>query len=607
MTRKRLPALKDYLYENLLFARRLFCLLSLVVLASLVIIIRLSYLQIIEHKRYTTLSQQNLLNIVPIEPNRGLIYDRHGVLLAENVPVFNLEITPGQVPDLNQTLTALTKLLQISDDEIERFQQIMRQHRRYESIPLRIKLPEEEVARFYVNQYRFPGVAIKARLIRHYPLGSTVAHVLGYVGRLNTEELKTVDDINYQATNHIGKIGIEHSFETRLHGKIGYQEVEIDASGRIIRTLKRHAPVAGDNLYLSIDSGLSAIVEKAMAPYRGAVVAIDPRTGEVLTIVSSPSYDPNPFVVGISNQAFNTLQNARNKPLYNRALHGQYPPGSTIKPFLALGSLALHMNTADRKIWDPGWYRLPDSTHIYHDWLSTGHGWIDLTHAIIDSCDTYFFDLAARLGITNIHTILDSFGFGQRTGIELSEERPGILPSPEWKLSARQHPWYPGDTLITGIGQGYMLATPLQLAAATAMLATHGRLMQPTVLLNPDKPQPIHILDLKPSTWQIVIDAMRQVIDDPQGTGRRFGRDAPYRTAAKTGTSQVISKRINNNLLPENLRDHSLFIAFAPIEQPTIALAVIIENDPIAPVISRQILDAYLLKEKEHATEQPDL
>ena len=601
--------LKNHLQEMRLFNLRTIILLCVVMLLTLILCVRLLYLQVVEHERYTTLSTQNLLNVVPIEPNRGLIYDRNGLLLAENIPVYSLEIIPGQVPKLSKTLDELSELLSLSKDELEHFQKRLKRHRRFESIPLRIKLSEAHVAKFYVNQYRFPGVSVQARLIRHYPLGASVAHALGYVGRLNSKDMQRIDTVNYIASHHIGKIGIERAYEDKLHGQVGYQQVEIDASGRSIRTLNVKPPIAGDDLYLSIDAHLQTLATQAMHGYRGAIVAIQPSSGQILALVSTPSYAPNPFVVGMRQTELQQLQQAHEQPMYNRALSGQYPPGSSIKPFIALGSLAFGMNDANRAIYDPGWFKFKNSKHIYHDWHAGGRGRIKLTEAIIVSNDTYFYDLAVKLGIHNLENILAHFGFGKRSGLHFKEETPGLLPSPEWKLAHHNTAWYPGDTVITGIGQGYMLATPLQLAVATAALANHGTLIDPTLLR---KRQPANAetitppvishptLSFKQHDWQTIADAMRGVIENRHGTGHRFGRDAGYSVAAKTGTSQVFSQRVDNDKLPERLRDHSLFLGFAPIEKPEIAIAIVVENDPhAAPVVARKVLDAYFHGDKK--------
>lgn len=616
---KRLT-LKDHQRETKLFFRRVVLLSLIILILTGTLISRLVYLQVTQHNKFRTLSKLNQLELIPIKPNRGLIYDRNGVLLAENKPVFSLEIIPDRVKNLDDTLASLRKMFPITDEEIANFHKFAKRTRPSESVPLHLELTEDEQARFAVNRFKFPGVIVKARLIRHYPHGAALAHVLGYVGRINEAELQKVDPVNYSATNYIGKLGVEKYFEKTLHGKVGYEQVEIDASGRILRVLHRTDPIPGNNLYLSIDSQLETAIEKFLGDRRGAVVALNPQTGEVLALVSSPSYDPNPFVQGISHKDYKTLRSNPDQPLYNRAIRGQYPFASTIKPFLAVEGLESGIVNKKYRIKDPGYYMLPNSSHVYKDWKKRGHGVVNLRKAIIISCDTYFYHLAHRMGITRIDTILTKFGFGIKTKIEMGEELPGLVPSPAWKRRAKGQSWYPGDTLVSGIGQGYMLTTPLQLASGTATLGTHGKRMQPQLLLRqemPDKtiieskPKPVYPVELNnPEIWPFVVSAMRGVIT--QGTGYRFGRDAPYLVAGKTGTGQVFSAKFHAPFddanLPERLRDHSLFIAFAPMDKPKIAIAVIVENSKLASNVARQTLDYYLLgklpKNLEQKTDQ---
>lgn len=589
-------AFKDHHRETRLFNWRLlivgiFC---LILLGSLML--RLSYLQIIDHDRYKTLSKNNQLAFVPIAPTRGLIYDRHGTLIAENIPTFNLEIIPKRVSNMNDTLTALSKIIPISDEDKTSFKKQLKQQRRVESIPLRLHLTEQEVARFAVNQQRFPGVVVKARLLRNYPQGKTFAHVLGYVGRLNAKDLQRVDPNNYSASQFIGKVGLEKSLESRLHGQAGYQQIETDATGRTVRTLSRTAPIAGKNIKLTLDSHLQAYANKLLRGYRGAIVALNPNNGDILALASSPTYDPNLFSQGISTKDFKRLQQSRNQPLYNRAVRGQYPPGSTVKPFVSLMSLASRVITPKQWVYDQGWFKLPNAQHIYHDMLRSGHGWIRLRRALIVSCDVFFYMLANKLGIKRLDWILSQFGFGDKTGIELTEERPGILPSPTWKKSHKQRRWYTGDTIITGIGQGFMLATPLQLAVAIGTVAEKGVRAQPHLIQT--KTETIKTtLNLPANTWawSFVRNALAKVTT--LGTGRRFG-NTPYTVAGKTGTAQVISmnnKQYAKQELPERLRDHSWFIAYAPTKKPQIALAVIVENnmEGRSVTVTRQFLDYY--------------
>lgn len=605
--------LKDHIQESRLFTRRAIQLGLLVIILVVLLLSRLFYLQVVQHDRYKTLSNNNQLDLIPIKPDRGLVYDRNGVLLADNIPVFSLEITKSRVKKLDETIRRLRQLIDISDDEVAAYKRLVKQHRPFQAVPLKLKLSEAERAKFGVNQYLFPGVDVKARLIRHYPYSNMMSHVLGYVGRINEKELKRVDPVNYSASNFIGKIGLERYYEKVLHGTVGYERVEVDATGRIIRTMARTPPIAGNNLHLTIDLGLQMRITKAMAGHRGAVVAIDPQTGDVLAMVSTPSYDPNLFVRGISSKDFKALHDSPEQPLYNRAIRGQYPLASTIKPFLILEGL--DSGSIDRRfrIRDPGYYKLPNSRHIYRDWKRGGHGTVDARRAIVVSCDTFFYRLSRRMGITRIDSILTRFGFGIATGIDLKEELSGLVPSPAWKLQHKGASWYPGDTLVSGIGQGFMLTTPLQLAHATASLAMKGQRERPHLLLKqvapgkikiPYQTTPLFPVVLKDdSHWDYVIDAMRAVIRERGGTGYRYGRNAPYPVAAKTGTGQVFSAKFHapfeDKDLPERLRDHSLFIAFAPIEKPRIALAVVVENSKIASNIARITTDYYLVKRHE--------
>lgn len=609
-TMKRLFSLKNAKQERILFGRRVGILLVVIGLLVLLLIGRLAYLQISQHQRYTTLARQNQFNLLPLEPNRGLIYDRYGVVLAENVPMFDLVIIPNRVSNIKETLASLQEIIPITADDIRQFNRQIKLHRQFESVSLRARLTEEEVARFSVEQYRFPGVAIHAVTVRHYPLGAAFAQAVGFVGRINEKELKQVDESNYSATNFVGKTGMEKFYENLLHGTVGYQQQETDATGHVVRVLQSTPPVAGNSLYLTIDSKLQSAIEQVLGNQRGAIVALNPQNGELLAYVSNPSFDPNLFVTGISKNEYETLRKMDGQPLYDRVLRGQFPPGSTVKPFIALEALRSGIITPAYTVFDPGWFQLKDSTHIYHDKVRTGHGSVDLPRAITVSCDTYFYNLANKIGIQHIDTALNNFGFGQATGIDLIGEAIGIIPSPEWKRRKQGTPWYPGDTVITGIGQGFTLVTPLQLADAIATIAARGQRWMPHILLHkkaadgtliaaqPMQREPIVIDN---NTWEVVINAMQGVTKDPGGTAYRFFRDAPYTLAGKTGTAQVFSlkknQRYNAKLLPENLRDNSLFIAFAPVENPQIALAIIIQNSATpAAAIARQILDAYLIK-----------
>lgn len=612
-------AIKDHQQEVSLINRR--SLIALIVMTLLIILLigRLAFLQLMRHDLYTTLSKKNWLDLVPLEPTRGLIYDRHGVLLTENIPVYSLDILPYKIQNIPKTLADISKVIPLADTDIAQFQKELKEHRRFDEIPLKLRLSENEVARFYENQYRFPGILVKARLIRTYPLGENFSHVLGYVGRINPDELKEIDVGNYSASNYIGKLGIEKYYEDDLHGTVGYEQAENDASGQAIRVLNQINPVPGKNLYLTIDSGLQLIAENALNGYKGAIVAIQPSTGQVLAMVSEPSFDPNAFVAGISTQDFQKLQQSPDRPLYDRALRGLYPPASTIKPYMALEGLESETITPTDTIFDPGWYELNNSAHIFHDWRRHGHGTVDLQKAITSSCDTYFYNLANKMGIARMDKILNQFGFGEETGIDLNDELSGTVPSPSWKKKARGVSWYPGDTLNTGIGQGAVQATPLQIAQAVATIANRGVRYTPYLLLGEQEPGKAYAtfnptladtVKLHDDTiWETVISAMQNVIQSPEGTGFRFGK-SPYTVAAKTGTAQVYSFKSNDEKvpnqknLPTNLRDHSLLIVFAPVDHPQIALAIIVENGSVSlsaenhgPAIgmARKLLDYYFL------------
>ncbi|MCL9684597.1 penicillin-binding protein 2 [Legionella maioricensis] len=600
---------KNYRAESRDQRFRLNLLVAILIILSLILILRLAFLQISEFKRYQTLSLKNQMSVIPIAPPRGVILDRNGVLLAENIPVYVLEIIPEHVKNIKKTLAKLQELLpSITDDDIENFNRTKSQNRSFVPIPIKLKLSQEEVAVFAINQYHFPGVSIKARLMRHYPLGEMTAHVLGYVGRINLEELKRVDPTNYRATNFIGKAGIEKYYEDILHGKVGYQMVETDVSGRTLRVINKVNPHSGAKLYLSIDTRLQQAAYEALKDKRGAVVVINSHNGEVLAMVSSPSFDPNIFVGGVSSKDYKILSNALQRPLFNRAVRGVYPPASTIKPFVGLAGLEKGFITTDTEIYDPGKFKLPTASHIFRDWKKTGHGVINFKRAITVSCDTYFYQLGHKMGISNIEDMLVKFGLGQLSHVDLHEEANGIIPSARWKKQTKGVSWYPGDTLITSIGQGFMLATPLQMANATASLSQHGQRFRPHLLsktvnsdneeieeYSPVEEYPVYLKD--EAHWDIVAEAMHSVLTSNEGTGYRFGRNPPYPVAGKTGTAQVHSGRQYEKTkyedIPEALRDNSLFIAFTPVKKPEIAIAVVVENDTSASTVARKVLDTY--------------
>ena len=607
--------LKDHLFETRLITNRAILLLVAGGLLLSILLVRLLYLQVVSHEHYTTLSEDNRVNLQPLPPNRGLIFDRNGILLAENLPSYRLEITPEQVDDMGATLGALEDIIEISDTDRSRFEKLLARKPRFEAVPLRFHLNDEEVARFSVNRHRFPGVDITAGLARHYPQGPHAVHALGYVGRIDEKALKILDSSNYRGTSHVGKNGIEKTYEELLHGKVGLQQVETTAQGRIIRVLNRTPPVSGSNLYLTIDSHLQKVAEAAFADYSGSAIAIDPNNGDILALVSLPTYDPNPFVNGIDYDAYAALRNNDKEPLFNRALRGQYPPGSTVKPFMGLAGLETGVTSEHSKTYCPGFYMLPGKDRKYRDWKRSGHGTVDLNSAITQSCDVYFYDLAQSMGIDRIHDYLQHFGFGKAAGIDIQGELPGLLPSKEWKRSRRNQPWFPGETIITGIGQGFFLVTPIQLAVATAALANGGQMLQPKIVhaeqeaesdeLLPHHSQVVETITIgEQQHWDMVINAMADVVHGARGTARNIGKDSPYMIAGKTGTAQVFGlkeeEEYDAEAIAEKLRDHALFIAFAPIDDPKIAVAVIVENGggggSVAAPIARTILDAYLEK-----------
>ncbi|MCW8906932.1 MAG: penicillin-binding protein 2 [Sedimenticola sp.] len=608
--------LKDYLRESRLFRARALSAVVLVVAPLLLLVFHLAQLQIIDHDHFTTLSRDNRVKVQPLPPTRGLIYDRNGIILAQNLPTHSLEITPERVRDLEQTIEQLKQLIPISDNDLKRFNRLKSHQRRFDSIPIRVQLSEAEVARFAVNRHLFPGVEIEAKLLRDYPLKDVTAHILGYVGRINKKELQTIDASAYSGTAHIGKNGIEKYYEETLHGEVGLQQVEVNALGRVIRVLQSTPPSPGMDLHLTVDATLQRVAMEAFGEDNGAAVAIDPRNGDILALVSKPGFDPNLFVEGISTQDYNALQTSEDKPLFNRAIRGQYPPGSTVKPFIGLGGLEVGLFNPQQKKFCPGFYQLPNHSHKYRDWKKGGHGAVDMADAIIQSCDVYFYDLAQQLGIDQISAYLAPFGFGSRTGIDITGELGGLLPTREWKRESRNQPWYPGETLITGIGQGYFLITPLQLASATATLASRGNRIRPRIVSSiqqgsdgPPHNQPITPLSpvekQSQGNWDSIIEAMLEVTEGLRGTARRIRNDH-YRIAGKTGTAQVFTvkqeEEYDEEKIDKKMRDHALFIAFAPALEPRIAVAVIVENGghggSVAAPIAKAIMDHYLLKAK---------
>jgi len=611
--RKKIP-IKNHWAESSLFRSRAAVALLIIGISLVGLVLRLVYLQVFSKDHYTTLAENNRINVIPLPPPRGAIYDRNGVLLAENRPALSLELIPEQISDLHGTIHELTKILDISEEDIAAFHKLRRQERSFESIPIRFHLTEEEIARFAVERYRFPGVEIVAGLMRYYPHGEMFSHVIGYVGRINEQEIKQIDTQQYSGTQHIGKVGMEHHYENILHGQVGYSEIEVNATGRLVRVLSRHAPTPGATLHLTIDSTLQRAAYEALGESRGAVVAIAPKTGEVLAFVSKPGFDPNEFALGLSTIRYRELQNDPQRPLFNRALRGQYPPASTIKPLVAFTGLETGVISPHYSIADPGWYSLSHGGHRYRDWRKGGHGYVNVYKAISESCDIFFYETAHRLGIERLHKGLRNFGLGEITGIDITGELGGLVPSAEWKQRARKQPWYAGETIITGIGQGYNLATPLQLANVASIIANNGVAVRPHVLKEFENAagqrQAIEVTSktmvtpLDQKNWDIMVQGMVNVIHTPSGTASRIARNMPYTMAAKTGTAQVFSLKQNEKYdkknTAEHLRDHTLFIAFSPVESPEIAIGLIVENSPGSPEVARQVFDAFFLN-KAHS------
>lgn len=602
---------KDRFFENRVFLNRIVISVLLILIATLGLVVRLAYLQIVGHSHYSNLARDNRVRIAPLPPTRGLIYDRNGELLANNFPTYILQVLPEQVPDLDAALAELSKVLNLTDDELQRFDSLRRRHKGYEPVPLKLQLNEEEIARFSVRMPHFPGIEITRRMLRTYPYGELTAHVVGYVGRISEAELQKLDPAVYTGTFHIGKSGVEKAYEDILHGKAGYEERETNVEGRSISVIGQTDPISGGDLHLSLDIKLQKTAQEAMKSYSGAVVAIDPTNGQLLAMASNPSFDPNPFVQGISRDQFQALQNAPAKPLYNRVLRGIYPPGSTVKPFMALAGLEYNTITVGKKVFCPGFYKLAGSDHKYRDWSHNGHGSVDLRLAITQSCDVYFYDLALRLGIDKMNDYMRQFGFGEKTGVDLDGEKAGIYPSQEWKQRTRKQPWFPGEALIAGIGQGYVQVTPIQIARAVAILANKGKMVEPRVVSRMDAPayaeNPFPIpkhkdVHIAPQHWRAVVDAMIDVVHSQRGTAKGIAPGLTYHIAGKTGTAQVFTVRQDQNYksmrIKANMKDHAWFVAFAPAEAPRIAIAVIAENGghggSVAAPIARMVIQQYM-------------
>ncbi|MFA6037714.1 MAG: penicillin-binding protein 2 [Legionellales bacterium] len=605
----RNPYLKNHLAESQLFRNRVFVAGIVIIVFFLLLVGRLYYLQIQQFTTYSTLSEQNRVTLLPVAPNRGLIYDRNGVLLVENIPAYSLQIIPEKVNNISETINALNEIIPITEDEQKNFYQQLKLRRRFEGVPLKVNLDEQTAAKFSVNSYKFPGVKISAELMRRYPYQDIFSHSIGYVGRINEQEMTQIDKTIYSATQYIGKTGIEQYYEAQLRGMPGYQHAETNVRGRIVRILKNEAPTHGNDLYLTIDHPLQIDSIIAMEGKRGTVVALDPKTGAILTFISAPGFDPNLFVEGIGQNTYQDLLNSWERPLFNRVLRGQYPPASTVKPMIALQALQLGFVTPEYQISDPGFYRLPNVKRAYRDWWKPGHGMVNVHKAIVESCDTYFYAISNRMGIDPITDIMKQFGFGEITGIDLVGELKGVLPGKEWKRANLNEPWYPGETLITAIGQGFTLTTPLQLAQMSMMLANKGERIQPRLvdyIKTPEgeiiKNEPVHLDSLPPKEekhWALIQQATRDVVGGARGTARRIN-NPDFAIAGKTGTAQVFTlgqnEKYNANLLKEHLRDHSLFIGYAPADDPQIALAIVLENNTGAADVAQKIFESYLAR-----------
>ena len=613
----RLAELKNHQRELYYFQLRVGIAGIAVLVAFALLFARFVYLQVLQHEAYNAKAEDNRISVVPVAPNRGLILDRNAVVLARNYSAYTLEIAPGKVRDLEATIIELAEIVDIQAKDRARFRKLLAETRNAESLPIRTRLSDGEVARFAANRYRFPGVEIRARLFRQYPHGDTASHVIGYIGRINERDQERLAELgveaNYRGTDFIGRAGVEASYQQELHGTTGMEQVEIDAGGRGIRTLSRTPSQAGNNLTLTLDIRLQQVIEEAFGERRGALVAIEPNTGNILAFVSRPGFDPNLFVDGIDAQSWSELNNSPDRPLSNRAIAGIYPPGSTFKPFMALAALESGKRTPRSAISDPGYFVFGERR--FRDSKAGGHGYVDLYKSIVVSSDTFYYQLANDMGIDAISSFMDRFGFGSRTGVDLENEARGVLPSQQWKRERFRRPeqqkWYAGETISIGIGQGYNAYTPIQLAQAVAALAANGALYRPRLVSHVEnlrtgerrhlEPQLVRQIPLKAENIEFVKNAMAGV--NREGTGARVFAGAQYTSAGKTGTAQVIGMKQNEKYdekkIAERHRDHSLFIAFAPVESPKIALAVLVENGGFgsraAGPIARIALDFFLL------------
>jgi penicillin-binding protein 2 len=609
--------IKDHWREQQLFTGRMVVAVILVLGLTGLVVARLVQLQVGKYEYYSAQSSGNRIRVQPIPPIRGLILDRNGKVLAENTPSYQLEMTPEQVPDMADTLGRLVASGILEEGDLPELKEMIATRRTFDTVVVAERLSDEELAAFAVRRPHFPGLEIRARLGRSYPYGTAAAHLLGYVGGISADDKKILDPAEYAGTTHVGKISVERSFEASLHGTSGHEDVVVNVHGRKMQVLDRIRSLPGRDVILTIDMDAQLAADQALQGKRGAAVAIDPRNGEVLAFVSTPAFDPNAISAGLSRRAYLALQEDIDRPMFNRALRGQYPPGSTIKPMVALAALHYGVTTPERRVGCRGFFSLPGSSHRYRDWKPEGHGSVNLYSAIEQSCDVYFYSMARELGIERMGSFLQNFGLGGLTGVDIGGEQSGLVPSPEWKKQAfrksGEQVWYPGETVIAGIGQGYLLVTPLQLAHAAATIAARGQRFQPMLLkgsrdsatgtIEYQTPTPLTpVPEQDVAWWDAIIEGMHGVMQGPRGTARAVGLNAPYQMAGKSGTAQVFSigqkEKYNAKDVAERRRDHALFIAFAPLEAPRIAVAVIIENgesgSKAAAPIARAVMDAYL-------------
>ena len=620
--------LKDYLRETNLIHARLIALGVILAALTFILIARVWYLQVYQNERFEVLSKDNRVRLVPVPPVRGQIFDRTGKVLAENIPVITLKIRPSEVKDMDHLLDEVSRIIEVSPNEILKFKGLVAAGPSFKPQVLKVNLSEQEAARFAVNQHRLPGVAVEARLQRNYPYAGELVHVLGYVGRINQQDLETIDQKAYQGTDYIGQLGIEARYESELLGQVGFEQVETNAHGQKIRTLDQNLPTAGADIYLNIDADLQVKAREYLGDRRGSVIAIEPSSGEVLAFVSNPIYDPNKFVNGIDHRSYSALRENINRPLVNRALGGRYAPGSTIKGLISLTALENGWNRG-KSIACPGYFQLKGSTHRYRCWKRGGHGVTSLVESIMKSCDVYYYQMANTLGIDKLYGFLSSFGLGQRTGIDLNSEPSGLMPSRDWKRERYGQPWYPGDTLNTGIGQGFMLVTPLQLGVMAATIANRGERIEPRLVgrlereaKNVEGQREKEVVEVHGETlgtvsararnFHTIVESMQAVVEHPRGTAHySAGKEIEYTMAGKTGTAQVVAipqgARYDESKLTEFQKDHALFVAFAPVEKPKIAIAVVIENggsgSAAAAPVARKVADYYLLGKDANVAE----